>query len=71
MSFPMDGLRTCIKVDENKRTALRVTDDIAFWDVLVRDVADAWKRTDIGLAYFRGSFQSCTDKRIKAILGCL
>ncbi|KAL5525434.1 hypothetical protein ACEPAF_9304 [Sanghuangporus sanghuang] len=49
VSFPMDGIRSCVKVDRDTQSTIRVVDESAFWNVLVRDVTDAWKKLDQSL----------------------
>ncbi|KAL5479106.1 hypothetical protein ACEPAI_2394 [Sanghuangporus weigelae] len=49
ISFPMNGIRSCVKVDKDAQSTIRMVDESAFWDVLVRDVRDAWARLDQSL----------------------
>ena len=43
---PIEGVKRLLVVDKEKRTASRVADITAFWDI-AQDVADLWKKVDV------------------------
>lgn len=49
LTFPIRGIKSCIEIDEEKLTASRIVNEQEFWDVLVPDVASAWKAVDQSL----------------------
>lgn len=48
---PMEGIRKLLTIDKEKRTATKVADITAFWDVLAQGVADAWGNADVSRRY--------------------
>ena len=44
LSFPLEPFRKMLKVDEGDRSVTRLVAPDTFWDEVVRDVADAWKK---------------------------
>ena len=43
---PIEGVKRLLVVDKEKRTASRVADITAFWDI-AQEVADLWKKVDV------------------------
>ena len=43
---PLESIKRLLVVDKEKRTASRVSDITAFWDI-AQEVADLWKKVDV------------------------
>ena len=43
---PLEGIKRLLVVDKEKRTASRVADITALWDI-AQEVADLWKKVDV------------------------
>ena len=43
---PIEGVKRLLVVDKEKRTASRVADITAVWDI-AQEVADLWKKADV------------------------
>ena len=43
---PIEGVKRLLVVDKEKRTASRVADIMAVWDI-AQEVADLWKKADV------------------------
>lgn len=54
----MNAIRNLVHVDKANRSADAVFDEKLFWDGLVREVAEMWKKVDVSwkASYFRLSF---------------
>ena len=48
---PLESIKRLLFVDKEKRTATKVADITAFWDVLAQGIADAWGNADVSRRY--------------------